>query len=127
MIIIAGALIPIINSTSDRFNSSSILGVIIVIFTALLQLLKAQEFWILYASTLDQLEREYELFLHRVDEYKDDKDDTRNKNFVNKIESLISSKSNKYMFFRQLDKDAKESFINLQPNTSIIFNLKHIE
>jgi hypothetical protein len=111
LIIISGAIIPIINSTSNTFNLSSILGVIIVIFSALLQLVKAQEFWTLYASALDQLEKEYELFLHRIDEYSND--DKRNKNFVNKIESIIESKSNKYMFFRQADKDTRGGLINL--------------
>jgi hypothetical protein len=110
VIIISGALIPIINSTSNTFNLSSLLGVIIVIFAALLQLLKAQDFWILYASALDQLEREYELYLHGIDEYS--KADTRNQNFVNKIESIITSKSTKYMFFRQPDKDGTGSLIN---------------
>ncbi|MGZ5489573.1 MAG: DUF4231 domain-containing protein [Nitrososphaeraceae archaeon] len=111
VIIISGALIPIINSTSNIFNGSSILGVIVVIFAALLQLVKAQDFWILYASALDQLEMEYELFLHRINEYSNN--DTRNKNFVNKIESIISSKSNKYMFFRQPDKGPIGNLINL--------------
>lgn len=42
----SGVLIPIIYSFSNKFNVSSILEVIIVIRTDLLQLVKAQDYWI---------------------------------------------------------------------------------
>jgi hypothetical protein len=101
LIIIASAIIPIVNlttSTSQDNNIrivSSLLGTAIVIFTGILQLAKAQENWILFMSTVDSLENEYYLFSHSIEPYS--KEEDRNKIFIQGIESIIRSKSKQYV------------------------------
>jgi hypothetical protein len=100
LIIIASAIIPIVNLTPNisqdnniRIVSSS-LGTAIVIFTGILQLAKAQENWILFMSTIDSLENEYYLFSHSIGSYSNE---DRNKLFIQRIESIIRSKSKQYV------------------------------
>src|SRR5215212_5895748 len=108
LVITVGALIPVINAIFPSNNitnvpATSILGALIVVLSGILGLLKVQEFWLLYASTLDQLEREYELFLNGIGGYniKDDKDGKeKEKVFVRNIESIIISKGHRYVALR---------------------------
>src|SRR5829696_6445183 len=69
LVIGAGASIPVFNAfypnnIANVLPVSSMLGALIVVISGTLGLLKVQEFWILYTTTLDQLETEYERFLH---------------------------------------------------------------
>jgi hypothetical protein len=106
LVISVGAFIPVINAIypiDDPLPVSSVLGALIVVLSGILGYLKVQEFWLLYASTLDQLEREYELFLHGVGGYniKDDKDGKeKEKVFIRNIEAIIISKGHRYVALR---------------------------
>jgi hypothetical protein len=65
-----------------------------------LRLLKVQEFWLLYAGTLDQLEREDDLFLHGVGHYRIEGDtDSKKKEeaFIKNLEDIIISKGRRYV------------------------------
>ncbi|HKG86891.1 MAG TPA: DUF4231 domain-containing protein [Nitrososphaeraceae archaeon] len=110
LVIGVGASIPVYNTlfpSNDIANVlpvSSILGALIVVLSGTLGLLKVQEFWLLYATTLDQLEREYELFLHGIgNDYniEDDKDGKkREKAFIKNLEEIIISKGHRYAALR---------------------------
>ena len=67
IVIIISALIPIINLTNITNGmdinvqiASSVIGALIVIITGFLQLFKLYEKWILFMSTVDSLEYEYQ-------------------------------------------------------------------
>jgi hypothetical protein len=109
LIIGTGAFIPIINALYPSNNianalpPSSVLGAVIVVLSGTLGLLKVQEFWLLYASTLDQLEREYELFLHGVGHYRIEGDTDGKKKeeaFIKNLEDIIISKGRRYVALR---------------------------
>jgi hypothetical protein len=68
-----------------------------------LGLLKVQEFWLLYAGILDQLEREDDLFLHGVGHYRIEGDtDSKKKEeaFIKNLEDIIISKGRRYVALR---------------------------
>jgi Protein of unknown function (DUF4231) len=99
VIIIISAIIPIINLST--FNdiyvriASSIIGALIVIITGFLQLFKLYEKWILFMSTVDSLEYEYQLYVHGILHYSASNDP--DKLFVQKIESVILAKGERYL------------------------------
>ena len=129
LIIISAAVIPIINATSNGIwlgnilpplLITSLLGGVVVILTAIVQLLKAQEFWLLYAATLDALESEYYMFSQKASKYSDNElsegksydssglDKKRNDLFTKNIEDLILSKSRSFVqYWRQEGRTAK--------------------
>jgi hypothetical protein len=65
--------------------------------------------YILYASTVDSLESEYELFLHDdVDTYSKDKTkEQKEKIFIKRIEEIITSKSRSYISYSKVGKTAQ--------------------
>jgi hypothetical protein len=98
--ILVSALIPIINVTGfgDNFlirMVSSVLGSIIVILTGFLQLFKLYEKWILFMSTVDSLEFEYYNYVYGLPTYSTSNDP--DKLFVQKIESIILAKGERYL------------------------------
>ena len=99
-IIIISALIPIINLSTFTNNvdvriASSVIGALIVIITGFLQLFKLYEKWILFMSTVDSLEYEYQLYVHGILHYSASNDS--DKLFVQKIESIILAKGERYL------------------------------
>ena len=72
IILVAGAIIPIINvaniGDSQRIISS-IIGGLIVVITGLTQLEKYQENWILYRTTTELLKKEKYFFENNVGDY----------------------------------------------------------
>jgi hypothetical protein len=104
IIILVSALIPIINLLGFDKNDdndetirilSSVFGSLIVIVTGLLQLFKVYEKWILFMSTVDSLEFEYHLYVHDISYYSTIKDP--DKLFIQKIESIILAKGERYI------------------------------
>jgi len=99
--IFVSALIPIINVTDLGGNDylirlvSSVLGSIIVILTGFLQLFKLYEKWILFMSTVDSLEYEYYSYVYGLPHYSTSNDP--DKLFVQKIESIILAKGERYL------------------------------
>jgi hypothetical protein len=89
---------------------SAILGGLIAAITGIVQLTKAQESWILYRSTAETLVREYNLYMLRSGDYAEDiltDDIKRNKTFIEKCESIMSTESTKYFSLRQQEKTSK--------------------
>lgn len=102
IIIIISAIIPIINLTNTTNGmdiyvriASSVIAALIVIITGFLQLFKLYEKWILFMSTVDSLEYEYQLYVHGVLYYSTSNDP--DKLFVQKIESIILAKGERYL------------------------------
>jgi hypothetical protein len=100
--IIASALIPIINITGIGFAdiltrvTSSIIGGLIAVITAITQLEKYQENWILYRNTNELLKKEKYFFENGADDYKGLKQDDKNRLLVERVESIVSSETSKY-------------------------------
>ena len=107
VIILTGALIPIVNVIGPVGDSlrliSSILGGIIVVITALMQLHKYQENWILFRSTQELLKREKFLYLNDAGDYTGLDPKTKKRTLVEHIESLISSETAKYFVLHKPD------------------------
>jgi len=107
--IIASAIVPIVNivpiddgnySTLTRYISS-ILGATIAIVTAITQLEKYQESWILYRTTHELLKKEKFLFKNNAGDYSNLSQDDRNRLFVERIETIVSSETTKYFTMYQ--------------------------
>ncbi len=97
LIIIASALIPIIN-TIDFGNvetklPSSILGGIIIGITSILQLKKHHENWMVYRSTEEALKKEKYTFENNAGTYSGLNEDEKHKLLVEKVESIISNQN----------------------------------
>jgi hypothetical protein len=102
--IIVSALIPIINliGVNDKVDNdivirvvSSLFGSLIVIVTGILQIFKLYEKWILFMSTVDSLEYEYYCYVYGLSQYSTSNDP--DKLFVQKIESIILAKGERYL------------------------------
>jgi hypothetical protein len=66
------------------------------VITALMQLHKYQENWILFRSTQELLKREKFLYLNDAGDYTGLDPETKKRTLVERIESLISSETSKY-------------------------------
>jgi hypothetical protein len=103
IIIVAGSLIPLISALgvntalqSSMAMISALLGGIIVITTALIQMFKYQENWIIYRTTSELLKKEKYFYLNDVGVYSDLSARQKKKLFVETIENLVSSETSKY-------------------------------
>jgi ABC-type transport system involved in Fe-S cluster assembly fused permease/ATPase subunit len=109
VIIFFGALIPIINVLPTGEPNmikvlSATFGGMIIVATGVLQLTKAYENWINYRSTAEQLKQEYHLFELKAEDYSDEKTpskDSKERLFVEKVESLIRLEGKKYLSTHQ--------------------------
>lgn len=92
--IVAAALIPLLAGLNSKDNSLGwiigVVGVVIAVVAGLLGLLKAQENWITFRSTSEQLKHERFLFETQVAPY-DSQD--RLQLLVTRIEQMISSEN----------------------------------
>jgi hypothetical protein len=109
-IIIASALIPLINLTASAFDIwwqhaaliiSALLGSIITIISAFMQLEKYFENWILYRTTLESLKREKVLFQNSAGEYTLLSESDKNRILVERIEAILSSEQAKFVTLQQ--------------------------
>jgi hypothetical protein len=110
IIVFFGAIIPIVNvlapTTEDYLIRllSSFFGGTIIVATGLLQLTKAYENWINYRNTAEQLKQEYQLFALKAEDYSDEKTpnkDSKERLFIEKVESLIRLEGKKYLSTHQ--------------------------
>jgi hypothetical protein len=107
LIVLAGALIPLINVfPSDNNNLytikiiSSILGSFIVIFTGVLQITKSNENWISYRSTAELMKSEYQRFKMGVGDYSEENlanKENRSILFIERMETIIAEEGKKFM------------------------------
>ncbi|MDE2590884.1 MAG: DUF4231 domain-containing protein [Patescibacteria group bacterium] len=100
IIIITSIIIPVINiidfATFEIRITSSILGGIIVGLTGLIQLKKYQDNWILFRTNEEILKKEKFLYINQAGGYSNQKQEERDKLFVERIESIISSETSKF-------------------------------
>jgi Protein of unknown function (DUF4231) len=112
LVIVFGALIPIINvvnftNPNDQWTVrilSAILGAAVVATTGVQQLTKLRETAIVFRIISAKLQKEYHSFFLRANNYSiyDQNDDGRKKAFVKNVESLILSATSEYYdLFRQ--------------------------
>jgi exo-beta-1,3-glucanase (GH17 family) len=75
----------------------------IVAIGGVIQLTKAQESWLLYRSAAETLIREYNLYMLKAGDYPEPSstDDKRDKLFVERVESIMSTEGTKYLSLRQ--------------------------
>lgn len=107
LIVLAGALVPLINvfpSNDNNTNAikiiSSILGSFIVIFTGILQITKSNENWISYSPTAELMKSEYQRFKMGVGDYSEEKiSDKENRSllFIERMETIIAEEGRKFI------------------------------
>ena len=80
----------------------------IVAIAGVIQLTKAQESWLLYRSTAETLAREYNLYMLKAGDYSEPSltDEKRNKLFVERAESIMSTEGTRYVSLRQQKSEA---------------------
>jgi hypothetical protein len=105
IVIFAGAIIPIVNVIDfvdlQTRIISSVLGGVIAVVTALSQLEKYQENWILYRTTAELLKKEKYFYENGVGEYSNLDEPQRKKLLVERVESIVSSETSKYFTVHQ--------------------------
>jgi hypothetical protein len=120
IIIIVGALVPIVNSIGPAGDwlriISSVLGGIIVIITSLIQLQKYQENWILYRTTAELLKKEKYLYLNSAGDYSGLEIKEKKRSLVERVELIVSSETSKYFTIHKPEQ-LKEQTQNI-PTTS---------
>lgn len=107
-IIVASTSIAIINalSISDIISHyiailSSVLGGIVVTLTAIIQLHKYQENWIMYRTTAELLKKEKYFFLNEVGSYSGLGLEQKRKMLVERVETIVSAETSKYFELHQ--------------------------
>ena len=119
-ILVAGAIIPIVNVASfgdaQTRLASSIVGGVIVVATGITQLGKYQENWILYRTTAEMLKKEKYFFLNHAGEYSSSNEEERNTLLVERVEATISSETSKYFLIHSAKKPAGQSKVGAQGN-----------
>jgi hypothetical protein len=115
IIILTGALVPVVNAINNNQLDpylrivSSILGGIIVVVTAILQMYKHQENWILYRTTQELLKREKALYLNDAGDYFGLSTEQKKRQLVERVEALITSETSKYFAFHKSDQQVRSS------------------
>lgn len=110
IIIVAGALIPIVNlfeTPSTIGIISSILAGVVIISGGISQLQKSQENWVLFRSTAEMLKKEKQLYLNSVGFYANIPNEDKHKLLVERVESIISSENTKF-FVTHSEKPKKD-------------------
>jgi len=107
--IIAAAIIPFLSGnftgeTTDLRIYVGILGVIIIIITAIISLFQFQENWISYRTTSETLKHEKNLFLTKVEPYNIENHFSL---FVQRVESLISKENTNWFQYIKPKKELK--------------------
>jgi hypothetical protein len=107
IIIISGAIIPLINLSSlsgwqdIALVITSILGSIVIVLTAFSQMEKYFETWILYRATAESLRRERFLFVNSAGQYANLTGIVKNRTLIERVELMISSETSKYFALQQ--------------------------
>jgi hypothetical protein len=108
IIIIASAIIPIINlsaapqeNAQNALLTTAILGSIVTIVAAFSQMEKYSETWILYRTTGEALKREKFLYINDAANYSNLGDEDKNRLLVERVEVLLSSENSKFFALQQ--------------------------
>ena len=124
IIIIASAIIPIINlvvapqqqNPQNALFITAILGTIVTIVTAFSQMEKYFETWILYRTTVETLKREKFLYMNDAADYLNLGDTEKNRLLVERVEVLLSSENSKFFALQQQQQRASQQ--QQQPSSS---------
>jgi len=115
IIVLAGS-ITIVNAlrVSDNLLGyvsivSSILGGTVVIITALVQMFKYQENWILYRTTSELLKKEKYYYLNDVGPYSELNAEQKKKLLVERVETVVSAETSKYFTVHKPEKAITKS------------------
>ena len=127
IIIIAGALIPFINSTvifsgttstppaTNPINYllfvSSVLGITISIMTGLSKMEKYFETWILYCTNAELLKKEKFLYLNSAGNYASINQSERDKLLVDTIEFILSSEITKFFSAQERAREQQQQTV----------------
>ena len=99
MLIIIGASIPIVNLLDnvpiDPKLMSAVLGGLVSIITAFMQMNKFEETWFNYRTSSTRLKKEKYLFTLSSGDYAGLNPDEKNRKFVERIEGLLSEEQDK--------------------------------
>ena len=120
IIIIASAIIPIINLAAPAENAqnalftTAILGTIVTIVAAFSQMEKYFETWILYRTTVETLKREKFLYMNDAADYSNLGDIEKNRLLIERVEVLLSSENSKFFALQQQQQRASQQ---LQPSS----------
>ena len=111
LMIVFSASIAIVNAVAASVGQlavgaviASLLGGVVVILTALVQLHKYQENWILYRTTSELLKKEKYFYLHGIGAYANLSPEQKLKALVERVEIMISSETSKYFVYQKPDK-----------------------
>lgn len=114
IIIIASAIIPIINlsvptgSEQNALLTTAILGSIVTIVAAFSQMEKYFETWILYRTTVETLKREKFLYANDAGDYSNLGDTEKNKLLVQRVEVVLSSENSKFFALQQQQQQVRQ-------------------
>jgi len=114
IIIIASAIIPIINlavpaeNTQNALFTTAILGTIVTIVAAFSQMEKYFETWILYRTTVETLKREKFLYMNDAADYSNLGDTEKNKLLIERVEVLLSSENSNFFALQQQQQRANQ-------------------
>src|SRR5919107_1821784 len=86
---------------SSALFVSSILGTIITVVTAFMQMEKYFDNWILYRTTAESLKREKILFQNNAGEYSNLNESEKNRILVERVEAMLSSENAKFFASQQ--------------------------
>jgi hypothetical protein len=125
IIIIASAIIPIINlavapqqhNPQYALYITAILGTIVTIVTAFSQMEKYFETWILYRTTVETLKREKFLYMNDAADYSNLGDTEKNRLLVERVEVLLSSENSKFFALQQQQQRASQQQQQQQPSS----------
>jgi hypothetical protein len=114
IIIIASAIIPIINLSAPQQSAESalfttaILGTIVTIVAAFSQMEKYFETWILYRTTVENLKRERFLYMNDAADYSNVGDTEKDRLLIERVEALLSSENSKFFALQQQQQRANQ-------------------
>lgn len=103
IVLISGALIPVINVASVIPNNlvrllSALLAAIGVLSAGIGKLYKFHETWLNYRAVAEALKREKEFFINKVGDYNSEQPE---KKLVERIESILSSVTEKFVLIHE--------------------------
>lgn len=121
IVILAGAVIPIVNLGIPLTDSDSaflalgitaVLGAVITIVTALSQMDAYFETWVLYRTTAEALKRERFLYINNAADYSGLAEEAKNKLLVERVEAMLSSENSKFLSLQQNARQQSEQQLN---------------
>jgi hypothetical protein len=126
IVIIASAIIPVINLASGwsqdnqyivhaALLTTSMISAAVAIIIAFTQMEKYFETWILYRTTAEALKREKFLFQNGCAEYFNLSEPDKNRLLVERVETMLSSENSKFFAFQQQTRQQQQQKTEAAP------------